>query len=375
MAKRKSKDIYLMPEPNWTSIHNAKTDAERKKLYQGYAYFVHYEVADKKAMASVTKWLAQESGLDKELLKKLSKVPDVWFSSYAKYCYIWDRSKYMPEDVKQHLIEKIPLLEERAEIIIEEKQAAEKEKAKAPVISIQQRMRDQVSEMCAEWDGLLDELVEGDRAIKDFDPYKALVSNPVVKAAHAKIVKDMYDAEYQEALLVAEWKDEEIKEAYCHLSAKTRKAFLEFFEKINTACDTLINTQKATRKTRRPKAVSKEKVVAKLKYKINDGELGIASINPIEIIDANEVWVYNTKNRKLGIYVADLTSLSVKGTSITGFDTIKSVQKTLRKPLEQLKQFKGTAKTKWQKAFKEIKSTDTKLNGRLNEHTIIMKAF
>jgi pyruvate formate-lyase activating enzyme-like uncharacterized protein len=35
----------------------------------------------------------------------------------------------------------------------------------------------------------------------------------------------------------------------------------------------------------------------------------------------------------------EFQELSIKGTSITGFDPVKSVQKTLRKPEEQLKEF------------------------------------
>ena len=161
------------------------------------------------------------------------------------------------------------------------------------------------------------------------------------------------------------------------MDAKTRKQYLAFYEKINTACDTFINTGKAQRKTRKPKAVSKDKLVDKLMFQVNDSELGIASINPAEIIDASEVWVYNTKNRKLGVYrVGGLApGLTVKGTTIKDFDVSKSVQKTLRKPPEQIKSFTGNARTKYQKSFDEIKTTDTKLNGRLNETTIILKAF
>ena len=54
---------------------------------------------------------------------------------------------------------------------------------------------------------------------------------------------------------------------------------------------------------------------------------------------------------------------------------MQSMQKTLRKPAAQLQNFKGNAKTKFQKAFDEIKTTDTKLNGRFNDNTIILKAF
>ena len=44
--------------------------------------------------------------------------------------------------------------------------------------------------------------------------------------------------------------------------------------------------------------------VAKLKYKINDPELGLASITPTEIVYSNECWTYNTKTRKVGVYKA-----------------------------------------------------------------------
>ena len=87
--------------------------------------------------------------------------------------------------------------------------------------------------------------------------------------------------------------------------------------------------------------------------------------------------MFNTKNRKIGVYkVGGLHSgLSISGTTMQNIDENKSRQKTLRKPAEQLKLFKGNAKTKYQKAFDDIKTTDTLLNGRFNEHIIILKAF
>jgi hypothetical protein len=379
MARRKrNKEIYLMPEPNWLSINNLKTEEEKLKLCRDFEYFVHYEIPDKKAGATIFTWLEKDSGLDKNLIKKLKKVPDVWFSSFAKHTFIWVKTQgYMHPDVRAHLLSKIPALEDKAETIIEEKEI--KQADAKPKISIQQRMREQVSTLCGTWDGILDETLEHAGDFKSFDPYTEMrvYAGGVIKPNHAKIVKDMYLGEYAEAQEVIEWKDPDIKEAYGHFSLKQRKLMLEFYEKINKACDTFIETGKATRKPRKPKAVSREKQVAKLKYQQNCPELGIASINPIEIIDATDVWVYNTKTRKLGLYkVGGLQSgMTVKGTSIQHFEVSKSVQKTLRKPAEQLKLFKGTAKTKYQKAFDDINAVEIKLNGRLNDTTIILKAF
>ena len=381
MAKRRTKkDIYLMPEPKWLEINTLKTDEEKQKMYRNFEYFVHYEVNDKKQDETVHTWLEKESGIDKEVIKQLKKVPDVWFRSFAKHTYIWTKTKgYMHPDVKEHLINKIPKLQDKAVEIIEEKEA-KKADAK-PKISIQQRMKEQVQGLLGDWEGLLDKFIYEDNKIdvKKFDPYRDMQAfgGGVIKPNHAKIIKDDYTRQWEEALEVKEWTDPDIKEGYAYMDAKMRKDFVAYYEKIMQACDTFILTGKAQRKPRKPKAVSKEKLVQKLKFQINESSLGIASINPTDIIDAKEVWTYNTKTRKVGVYVVDdfKSGLAVKGTTIQDFDPAKSVQKTLRKPAEQIKNWTGTSKMKFARAFKELTTTDTKMNGRFNENTIILKAF
>ena len=86
------------------------------------------------------------------------------------------------------------------------------------------------------------------------------------------------------------------------------------------------------------------------------------------------MWVYNTKTRKLGRYVAnEYQDLAVKGTSILNFNENASIQKTLRKPEEKLKEFKAAGKVQLRKFLDGINATDTKMNGRLNEDTILLK--
>ena len=95
--------------------------------------------------------------------------------------------------------------------------------------------------------------------------------------------------------------------------------------------------------------------------------------------------MYNTKTRKVGVYHAkdkdprglqrQGAGLMVKGTTIQDFNEETSVQKTLRKPAEQINNWTGRAKTKFAKAFDELTTTGIKLNGRINDKTIILKAF
>jgi len=149
------------------------------------------------------------------------------------------------------------------------------------------------------------------------------------------------------------------------------------------ALDFIIDSAKANRKPRKAKPKSATKLVEKLKFSKTDEKYKLASIDPSLIVGANELWVFNVKTRKIGKYVAsnidpkgmgrDGTGLSVKGTTIIGFDENLSIQKTLRKPDEQLKEFKAAGKVKLRKFLDDIKTTDTKLNGRCNPDTVLLK--
>ena len=118
------------------------------------------------------------------------------------------------------------------------------------------------------------------------------------------------------------------------------------------------------------------KLVAKLKYLKADEKYKVASVNPTAVIGASEIWVFNVKTRKIGKYIAEEhQTLQVKGTTLQFFDEKKSIQKTLRKPTEQLREFKTTGKVALRKFMENIPTTDTKLSGRINADTIILKVL
>jgi hypothetical protein len=195
-----------------------------------------------------------------------------------------------------------------------------------------------------------------------------------VKAAHARIIKEVYSRNYHELVEAATTKDEQLKEAYSHLSKANLKKITLFYNEILSACDMLAQEAKVNKKPRAKKPTDKAKIVAKMKYLKQDDKLKIVSINPQDIIGAKELWVFNVKTRKLGKYVTtEFSELNVKGTTITGFDENASVQKTLRKPEEQLKEFKTAGKVVLRKFLDDIKAVDIKLNGRINEDTILLK--
>ena len=179
---------------------------------------------------------------------------------------------------------------------------------------------------------------------------------------------------------LAEWQEakagtcEDLKEGYSHWQAKDYKKYFAFVEAILADIDAYAKTKKAVKVARVKKAPNKQKLVSKVKYAKDNTQYKVASIDPVSIIGATELYVFNVKTRKLGRYVADshMATLSIKGTTVTGFDTQASTQKTLRKPERQLPEFTSGSKAAKRKFLNGIKSVEIALNGRLNSDTILL---
>ena len=241
--------------------------------------------------------------------------------------------------------------------------------------SIQERTQEAAFKMSEEIEDAIEQFSADPEA---FDPKAFKLLNLLrgrqVKAAHARIIKNWYQRQYNEYLELQEGKCEQLKEGYSHLTKAQVKKIVMFYSEILSACDMLAQEAKINKKPRAKKPTDKSKLVAKMKHLKQDDKLKLVSVNPQDIIGSKELWVFNTKTRKLGKYVAaEYQELSVKGTSITGFDAVKSVQKTLRKPEEQLKEFKAASKVQLRKFLDDIRAVDIKLNGRINEDTILVR--
>jgi len=288
---------------------------------------------------------------------------------------------------------------ETGKSLVEEKAAEEKEKVNVYVPSIQERIRDQAIEQSEDieiWlDGWVDDSANFDP--KGFD-FRRHFGSKGVTQAHARKLKSFYEdalADYDDlermptkgqlAKMSEHDADmwEQLKEGYLHVKKSDIKKLRTAIGELMSALDFIIDQAKATRKPRKAKPRSADKVIAKLKFCKADQKYNLASVNPIDVVGANELWVFNVKSRKLGKYIASSidpkglgregTGLSVKGTTIIGFDEKLSVQKTLRKPDEQLKEFKNAGKVVLRKFLEDINTTDTKLNGRCNLDTVLLK--
>jgi hypothetical protein len=148
----------------------------------------------------------------------------------------------------------------------------------------------------------------------------------------------------------------------------------KFFGAIATDAEKLASNKSAARKPRKKKPISFEKKIKNLKFKKDDIDNKLVSIDPVKIIGAEKLWIYNTKTRRLGVYVAaDAAGLDVKGSAIQNYKYGESVSKTLRKPKDVLSRVLDGGKVVLRKVMGEINSKPVELNGRINKDTILLR--
>jgi len=370
--------------PKWDNVLELSTDQYSKHFRVSMEWY-RLESSGKELKPKVINWMSA-NGYSKAEIANFKKSKDSRCSptmGAIAACLLkgmpeqradWNDGRSSAEWRKKSIKE---VLEQGKHDIDEEAVAAETEANKPNVYvpSIQERLRDAAIAMTPEIEDAIESFQTDPEA---FDPKAFKMLNLLkakgAKAAHTRIIKNFYIRNLEELIEAAGSKDEQLKEAYSHLSKAQLKKITAFYQEIVSACDMLGQEAKVNRKPRAKKTVPADKIVAKLKYQKTNESLKLVSINPVDIIGAKELWVYNTKSRKLGKYVADeYKELSIKGTSITGYNENLSVQKTLRKPEDQLKEFKAAGKIALRKFLEDIKAVDIKLNGRINEEILLLK--
>ena len=360
---------YTGTEPQWDteralSMSDADFDHHLRRSFNYYNY--HYTVKDLKP-AFVT-WLQDQKHFEvsKAEISKIIKsrwVPMTACNIIAAHTVGMplkaNALKYLETAVRD-VCEKYDYYAEG-----EEDGPVQEAKPAVKAPTIQDRLNEKISATIGELEGHYDDL----EVIKF---YEFLITQNVPQAQLGKIEK-VYADRRAELELAQSKTDEQLTEAYKYLKAADYKKIYAWMDELQKAIEQYRGVKKATKKARAKKAPSKEKLVSRVKYCKEHAQLKIVSINPADIIGAQELWVYNVKTRKLGQYIASNSNgLAIKGTTLENF-TDKSVSKTLRKPDQQLAEFAKAGKVQLRKFMEGIKATETVLNGRISTDVVLLK--
>lgn len=323
------------------------------------------------------KWfISHAAKTDKKLAVALLKVDEYHFRYAGILARLQDGGSVLEEKELNYFNERVAFL--KAQIGARQKSQDKQDKKDAATAalvasqpSIQQRMEEKAHELAGDIEGAIDDFVINKSS--DFSTKNYLLSKEVA-APIAKRIGEFYTKLSNELQEAINDPCEQLKEGYSHFTKRELKKFAEFVDGIISDCQQQVQTAKANRAPRKRKEVTPTKQVAKMKFMREFAELGLKSVAATNIIGSSEVWVYNTKYRKVQKYVADNGTISVKGTTLVGISIKDSVSLTLRKPEEF---FKGLSmgKRALNNAIKPITTKPSVPNGRVNEECIILGAF
>lgn len=360
---------YVGLEPTWSVQPTEERFTALTRAFNWYNYFY----GKKEAKEFVCVYLdAHDRNKDAKQVRALSdsqmRLTTGWLARMSLMGLQLDEHEQIKLD---NLINELLAIKEQAseEVAVDENAP--------PKLTIQDRLREKVSECLGEMDGLFDDfIVSGAKLTADYKPVVLMRSMNIAPqmVSHIKDAWTKKLAEFEEAV---EGKDPDLAKAYDFLTKTQLKACVKFCELVLSDCGSYVQIKKVERKPRKVRAVPPEKKAAKFKIQAEFAELKLKSLPAAQLVDKSEAWLYDSKKRKLIHLVADEYAkvFTVKNNTIIGFATVDTVQKTLRKPAEQLRAITGVGKPAARKTFKDIKATEVAWNPRGSENLIILRVW
>jgi phage FluMu protein Com len=311
-------------------------------------FFAHYDLERKDCGTKVKEYI--KKNFDKDVLTKINRLPD-WkidmHSHWAATAHLLEvNPDLVPDGYKTGIVKWIETLALEGAALTAKKEETEGEEKPKKVVNIQEIMREKADEALSDIEALFDEFIDA-KCPKDFIVNQkvvgALTTRNVLPQHMATAIK-RYQRLLDEYLEVQGGKCDQLNEGYSHYNKMQIRYTIKFIEDVIAAMNGYIGLKQAAKKPRAKKAVPVERVVAKLKhcksFKDDALKLELVGLSPVKLHESTEAWVYDTAKRKMHHYVADAYSkcLMIKGNTIIGFDKKESGMKTLRKPVEQIKE-------------------------------------
>ena len=363
----KRRKTFAVSDINWSTFSHEEMLSQWGHCMNAFWHYEKEGVISKDDLKPYVDQYLKNNNYSSDDKTRFFSAPE-WRRSTTLYSSIYLSLQVKNETAENWIKIKVKEAIDAGEIKQEVKIEKQEEKPKP---SIQEIMKEHLSDIIGEINGMEDEMLE-----KSPDFLSWFRQKNIAKI-HLDSIELYFRKHAQEIYDYAEGKDEQLKEAYSYLNKSKLKKTVAWYETLFRDIDLYRKVKIANRKVRARKPKSPTKLVAKLKHLRYSEDYKLTSINAEKIIGAQTLYVFNVKTRKLFIYNASPLDreLTVKGSSILGFDIKESYGKTLRKPEEQLKELMDSGKVQNRKLIAAIKAKQTVPNGRINKDCLLLKVF
>ncbi len=323
-----------------------------------------------------------------ELLKSVSKIDAKLVFGFASIAAWIGRLISLGYEFEDHK-EKVKYLYERVEKLIQTFNSIKRESARSKLIEGRTDYHyysDRVVAALNEIEDAIDILHVGTYDY-DFNAYACLKKHRILDFS-AKKMALFLESEYEDCFgpyddpLVIQCKDPKKKLKLLRTVVSDIRDYAEDnreirAKKVELAPKKDPKTGEPIIKVRKKKIVPVEKKIKDVKYLKEYEDYDIKSVSPEKILGADEVWVFNVRYDMLQVYRAiDDKGFDIKGTTILNFDSeISTGKRCGRLAVKNIEIVRKSTKAALSKHMKTINSVDIAMNGRLNEHCVILKVF
>jgi hypothetical protein len=237
--------------------------------------------------------------------------------------------------------------------------------------SIQDRMTEKVGEIAGELEGAIDDFI-----LSNYKDQKSpfVLMQDRAKGMHANRIVEIFKRRRAEFDYVLTAKEPDIKEAYSNFNKSQLKKLVAYCDMIIMDAMKISGEAKSIRKPRKRKVKTPQQLISKLNFLKECEEYKLNSVDPKKIIGATQLWVFNVKYKKIGVYHAeDASGFTIKGSSILNFSESKSITKSVRKPNDVLTIIKDGGKVALRNLMSSLKTKETLLTGRINKDIILLR--
>ena len=349
-VKAKTVDAqYVGSEP--TQINN------EIDLVQAYNYY-NYHFNNQDARRWVTEWLSKQHKSVQKWAKDYKLAHDNHTSmTMGAIAHMLNRNVVLPKHCLEFLVRRI---QDVALTAAKYRKLAEK----AEVTYIYPKVHE--NWVIIEAETMLDEYYQ--QEYPHIEPYKLPLRERNAKRKDVEAAVEFYD----KLLLELGTKK---GEGYEKLSKRQFNSYRRFVSLMLEQLNGYLREKTVTRKPRAPKIKSGDQIIKRLQFKATDAELNTVSINPLAILEAKVLYLYNTKYKMMTrLQALPAKALSVKGTTVINFDPKFSTRKKLRKPEAMLHAVLTMTDKMAEKALKKLSTKFLEVNGRVNTDTLILRA-
>lgn len=354
-------DIYLGEEPKFIGEISLKNDSNLAKCLNWYS-----NLDNKKIYPWLTKYLAKD--LTKKEINRLINSGHISVRYLSIFLRMKDNGTIFSGELSNIIDSQLAIasFNSKSEDIVIDNMPKN-------VISIQDKIIEKSRKYCSEIDEVFDDFFFKNNCKGKFNTYNWLKTNDV-SSQSTQYIHDTYFNILTEFKSVSDKTDTDLVEAYSHIPKKNINSAILFIESILNDCNTWKNNKKQIRKPRKKKQISVEKQINSLKYMKEYSKFKIVSIAPDQIIGSRQLWVFNTKYNQLTCYNSN-SEFSIKGTTLQNIDIENSIRKTCRKPEDILSKVLNGGKIQLRKIMSELTTKPIELNGRINEHCILLRTI